>query len=144
MIRFKDYRHIIPIQIRFSDVDRLGHVNNSCYHNYVELGRVKYFEKVLGNQIDWGREGFVLARTEMDHLEQVYLRDEIYCCTRIFRFGNKSVGVRNSIIKVTGAEIEECAAVNAVLVAMDYIRNESIQVPDKWRKLIASFEGLDL
>ena len=74
MIQFRNYRHIIPVQIRFSDIDRLNHINNACYHNYIELGRVEYFEKILAGHINWDETGFVLARTEMDHLEQVYLR----------------------------------------------------------------------
>jgi acyl-CoA thioester hydrolase len=143
MITFSDYRHIIPIQIRFSDVDRLNHVNNACYHNYVELGRVQYFDTVLQDRVRWNTEGFMLARTEMDHIEQVYLTDEIYCCTRVYRFGNKSMGIRNSIIKRQGSEVVECAAVNAVLVAMDLQANVSIPVPEGWKKLIGKFEGID-
>ena len=141
MISYKDYRHMIQIQVRFSDIDRLNHVNNACYHNYIELGRVKYFDQLLAGHINWDERGFVLARTEMDHLEQVYLGDEVYCFTKIFRFGNKSAGVRNSIVKKQGTDLIECAAVNAVLVAMDYTRNESIPVPEKWRALIRAFEG---
>jgi acyl-CoA thioester hydrolase len=142
MISFRDYRHVIPIQVRFSDIDKLDHVNNACYHNYIELGRVQYFEKILAGHINWDESGFVLARTEMDHLEQAYLHDELYCFTRVYRFGNKSIGVRNSIVKKESGSLIECAAVNAVLVAMDYRKNESIVVPQRWRELIAGFEGL--
>jgi acyl-CoA thioester hydrolase len=138
---FEDYRHIIPIQIRFSDVDRLKHINNACYHNYVELGRVQYFEEVFKSVINWDQEGFVLARTEIDHLEQTYLHDEIYCCTRSFKIGTKSLHIKNSIIRKTKNGFEETAAIKGVLVAMDYMRNESMRVPDEWRKLLWEFEG---
>ena len=141
MIIYKDYRHAIPIQIRFSDIDRLHHVNNACYHNYVELGRVTYFEKVLAGHTNWAEKGFILARTEMDHLQQVYLHDEIWCLTRVHRLGNKSIGIRNSIVRKEGDTLTECAAVDGVLVAMDYIKNQSVAVPQKWRDLIAAFEG---
>ena len=144
MIRFKDYRHVIPIQIRFNDIDRLNHVNNACYHNYIELGRVHYFESVLAGQIHWGKTGFVLARTEIDHLEQVYLHDELFCFTRVHRFGNKSIGVRNAVVRKEKDRLTECAAVEAVLVAMDFERNESMPVPDAWKRRIAGFEGIDL
>ncbi|WP_410967229.1 acyl-CoA thioesterase, partial [Salmonella sp. SAL4436] len=80
----------------------MNHVNNACYHNYVELGRVKYFREVLGDHINWDEQGFVLARTEMDHLEQIYLNDEVFCCTRVYQFGNKSARVRNHILKKNG------------------------------------------
>lgn len=144
MKSFGEYRHIVPIQIRFSDIDRLNHVNNACYHNYIELGRVDYFEKVLGREINWNISGFVLARTEMDHLEQVYLGDQIHCCTRVFRFGNKSIGVQNAIVRASGAGIDLCADVRAVLVAMDYRENVSIPVPQRWKEMMAEFEGIAL
>lgn len=143
MITFKDYRHVIPVQIRFSDIDKLNHVNNSCYHNYIEMGRVKYFEEVIGDRVNWEESGFMLARTEIDHIEQVYLHDEIYCFTRVFRIGKKSVGIKNSIVKTDKGALIECAEVNAVLVAMDYKSNRSIRVPDEWRKKFGAFEGMD-
>ena len=144
MIPYKDYRHAIPIQVRFSDVDRLGHVNNACYHNYVELGRVHYFRQVLSKHVNWDEQGFVLARTEIDHIEQLYLNDDVLCYTRVFRFGTKSVGFHNAIVRNENGKLIECAAINAVLVAMDYRKNVSIPVPENWKKLIAGFEGLDL
>jgi acyl-CoA thioester hydrolase len=139
---FQDYRHFTPIQVRFSDIDRLYHVNNACYHNYVELGRVLYFNQVLQPVADWDHFGFMLARTEMDHLEQTYLDDEVYCFTRALSFGNKSMHMKSSIVKKTPAGLVETAAVRGVLVAMDYHKNESMVVPQEWRKLISGFEGL--
>ena len=33
------FRHRLPIQIRFNDVDRYGHVNNNAYFAFYDLGR---------------------------------------------------------------------------------------------------------
>jgi acyl-CoA thioester hydrolase len=140
-MKFKDYKHFIPIQIRFSDIDRLNHVNNACYHNYVELGRVTYFQKLLSDHVNWDKQGFILARTEMDHLEQVYLTDEIYCFTKMFSFGNKSAKIQNSIVKKLNGELLECASVTGILVAMDYEKNQSMLVPEAWKDLINKFEN---
>lgn len=142
MIEFKNYRHIIPIQIRFSDIDRLNHVNNACYLNYFELGRVKYFNEVFRNYINWEEQGFVLARTELDHFEPVFLNDEIFCCTRVSRLGNKSLTVENSLIKKSGSETIECASAIGILVAMDYKISKSVPLPEKWTELIKEFEAL--
>ena len=32
------FYHRLPIQIRFNDVDRYGHVNNNAYFAYYDLG----------------------------------------------------------------------------------------------------------
>ena len=39
--------HRLPVQIRFNDVDRYGHVNNNAYFAYYDLGKQEYLYKVL-------------------------------------------------------------------------------------------------
>lgn len=136
-----NYRHRIPIQIRFSDIDRLNHVNNACYLNYFELGRVRYFNDVFRNAINWKEKGFVLARTEMDHLEPIFLNDEVYCFTRVSKIGNKSLTVSNSIVKIVNEKTVECACGIGVLVCMDYSKKNSMELPGEWIDLVRKFEG---
>lgn len=140
MIKHKNYNHIIPIQIRFSDVDRLQHVNNACYLNYFELGRVMYFRDVFKTKINWNKEGFILVRTEINHLLPIFLNDEIYCCTRVKSFGNKSMIVENAIIKIQNNKPIECAEGIGVLVAMNYIKQTSKIIPSNWKNAIKKFE----
>jgi acyl-CoA thioester hydrolase len=139
-MEFNDYKHCIPIQIRFSDIDRLNHVNNACYLNYFELGRVKYFNDVFKENINWNEKGFVLARTEIDHIEPLLLNDETFCFTKVIKTGTKSLIIKNSVVKKEKDALIECASGIGVLVAMDYIKKESIELPAKWIELISGFE----
>lgn len=139
-MEFQDYKHFIPIQIRFSDIDRLDHVNNSCYHNFFELGRVTYFNQVLHDHVKWNEKGFVLARTEIDHIEPLFLHDEAYCFTKVIKLGNKSITIKNAILKKRGDDLIESASGIGILVAMDYQKNTSMEVPAAWKKLIEDFE----
>ena len=41
------FRHRLPIQIRFNDVDRYGHVNNNAYFAFYDLGKEDYLNNVL-------------------------------------------------------------------------------------------------
>jgi acyl-CoA thioester hydrolase len=141
MISHSDYKHVIPIQIRFADVDRLDHVNNACYHSFFELGRVKYFNEILKRTVNWSEKGFVLARTEIDHIKPILLNDDVYCFTKVIKLGNKSLTVKNTLVKVEANVLVECAAGVGILVATDYVKGESIEIPDGWRELILSFEG---
>lgn len=138
------YKHSMPVQIRFSDIDRLNHVNNACYLNFFELGRVHYFNQVLGGVINWAESGFVLARTEIDYIEPLYLNDEIRCYTRVQKLGNKSLVVENTIVRLTKNGEVVSARGTGVLVAMNYLTNESIVLPEEWRKLISEFEAINL
>ena len=137
---YQDYKHIIPVQIRFCDIDKLDHVNNSVYHNYIELGRVTYFKEILKDRVNWSEAGFILGRTEIDHRVQVHLNDDIYCCTKAVKFGTKSITFKNAIVKKVNGEFIECAGVIGILVAMDYRNNISIPLPALWRELMEAYE----
>ena len=46
----------LKIQVRFSDLDILGHVNNVTYLSYFEMARVYYFKELVGTKWDWQRK----------------------------------------------------------------------------------------
>ncbi len=135
------YKHQIPIQIRFVDIDRLNHVNNACYLSFFELGRVSYFNHVFNHLIDWNKSGFVLARTELDHINPIFLNDEVFCYTKVVKLGNKSLTIENLIVKKEKDTYIQCAKGIGVLVAFDYKNNVSIEIPDNWRNAVMAFEG---
>jgi len=137
---YQDYKHVIPIQIRFIDIDRLDHVNNACFLSYFELGRVKYFNEVLNRHINWNDSGFVIARTEINHITPIYLLDELYCFTKIVNIGTKSITIKNSLVKKVGDEFQEAANGIGILVSMDYKNKVSIELPINWRNAIEEFE----
>lgn len=139
-MNYQDYKHVIPIQIRFIDIDRLDHVNNACFLSYFELGRVKYFNQVLNKHINWNDSGFVIARTEINHMTPIYLLDDLYCFTKIINIGTKSITIKNSLVKKVGDEFQEAANGIGVLVAMDYLNKVSVDMPVKWRQAIEEFE----
>ena len=33
------FRHTLPLQLRFNDIDLLGHVNNSVYFSFYDAGK---------------------------------------------------------------------------------------------------------
>ena len=35
------YRHVMPLQIRWNDVDKFGHVNNSVYFQYYDTAHIE-------------------------------------------------------------------------------------------------------
>ena len=76
-----------PIQIRFVDIDQLGHVNNAVYLTYLEVSRVPYFNSIVG-KIDWLRRGIILAKAEVDYKTPILLNDQIKVKTWCSRIGS--------------------------------------------------------
>ena len=48
------FRHTMPVQIRFSDVDQFGHMNNSVYFSLYDLAKTTYIKDVFGSA-DWSK-----------------------------------------------------------------------------------------
>lgn len=131
------FRHKTPIQIRFKDIDRLGHVNNANHITYFELARVDYFNTIMerGAKIDWDSESLILARMEMDYKQPVLLEDKISVYTWVSRLGSKSFDMSCSIVKDAdgGAEMEVAKGV-AVIVCFNYKLNQTIPIPENWKE----------
>ena len=71
-----EYHHTLPIQLRFSDVDRFGHVNNVVYFQFYDLGKSEYFATVCPH-VDWSAIGIVAVHVTADFLSQIHGTDEI-------------------------------------------------------------------
>jgi acyl-CoA thioester hydrolase len=129
------HKHKTPIQIRFKDVDRLGHVNNANHITYFELARVDYFNSIIGDiKIDWESESLILAKIEMEYKQPILLEDKIYAYTWVSRLGSKSFDMSCSIVRVINGEEVEAAKGLAIIVCFNYKTNQSILIPETWKK----------
>lgn len=135
-------RHKTQIQLRFKDLDKLGHVNNANYLSYFELARVNYFKAVMGTRtIDWSVEGVIIAKVEMNFKQPIMLEDEVSVYVWASRYGTKSFDMSCSIVKsVNGQEIEVASGMT-VLVCMNYKTNQTIEIPALWKKKMEEFEA---
>ena len=133
-------KHKTPIQIRFKDLDKLGHVNNANYFTYFELARVDFFKAAIGSKtIDWDKEGVIMAKVEMTFKRPVYLDDELFVYTWISKMGTKSFDMSCSIVvRKDGAEIEVAAGMT-VVVCMNYQTNQTIEIPSLWKEKMVAF-----
>ena len=57
------FHHTLPIQLRFNDVDKFGHVNNTVYFSFYDLGKTEYFASVCPG-VDWEKMGIVVVHIE--------------------------------------------------------------------------------
>ncbi len=129
------YRHKTPIQIRFKDIDKLGHVNNANHITYFEFARVDYFAAFEKDdiKIDWVNEGVILAKIEMEYKHPILLEDAVFVYTWVSKMGTKSFEMSCSIIKdENGIEIELAKGL-AIIVCFNYKTNQTILIPEKWK-----------
>jgi acyl-CoA thioester hydrolase len=120
------------IQIRFKDIDALGHVNNANHLSYLEYARIDFFKTVIGSNINWAEEGLILARIEIDYKMPILLTDNVFVETWCSRLGTKSFDLDYRIYKVIDSGETDLALAKSVLVAFSYKENKSVAVPESW------------
>ena len=124
------------LQIRFNDLDMAGHVHNSEYLNYFEIGRIDFFNKIIDSDWDWKQKGILVARNEIDYSAPVFFHDSIFVETTCEDVGNKSITLDYKIFKeVDGAKIL-CAKGRSILVCFDFTTNTSVVVFEDWKKCL--------
>jgi len=116
------------IQIRFSDIDVMGHVNNAIYLHYFEQARMEFFSQFIHKDWDWYKNGLLLAKNEVEYFFPVGLNDEIYVETNCTKIGNKSFELEYSLFK--GDKL--CCTGKSTLVCYDYNAKETINIPNEW------------
>lgn len=138
---YSKFKHKTPIQVRFADIDKMGHVNNAVFLSYFETARVKYFDDIVGKRIDWTVKGMILAKSIVDYKKPVFQNDELLVYSSVTKMGNKSFEISGVIVKVR-SEAEEIAATSAItLVCYDYEKAETISIPEDWRNMLLSYES---
>jgi len=117
------------IQVRFADLDTMGHVNNTVYLSYFEYARVHYFNELLGLDWDWRKFGVLVARNEINYFKPVLLNHVPQIEILIESIGTKSFTLAYEVT-VNG---EVVTTGKSVLVCFDATTNQSIPVSDEWR-----------
>ena len=104
----------IEVDLRWRDLDFLGHLNQAVYHELLEEGRGALFERL--GVMDEGFF-FVLARVELDHRNEVRREQSpVTVALRVEAVGRSSVTVAHDIVLPDGTV---AAAGRSVLVAWD-------------------------
>jgi acyl-CoA thioester hydrolase len=145
-----DFAHRHLVEVRLSDTDAMGHVNNARYLTYVEIARVAYYERVTGNALPIGvhgaEEGMILAEIRMAYRSPSFYGETLTVETRVERIGRTSFGM---VHRITAPESRYGAArlvatADSTLVSYDYTEECPIPVPDEWRAAMSAFEGRTL
>ncbi|TBH21172.1 acyl-CoA thioesterase [Thermus thermamylovorans] len=126
----------VPVQVRFRDLDALGHVNNAVYLTYFEVARSAYFARL---EPDWVAQGhFLLARAEVDFRRPVHLEDRVEVGVRVVRLGRSSFDMEYLLL----ANGEEAARGRTVQVWLEGGRPAPL--PEAMRRRIEELEGRPL
>jgi len=131
------FKSMLPIQVRFSDVDRMGHVSNTVYQNYFDSGKVHYFDQVMPD-LDFITIGVVGASIHIDYLKPIFMKTRIWVKSRVASLGHKSFTMEHQLVNEESGQV--MATCTAVMVCYAIQEQVSIPVPDHWRTAILAYD----
>ncbi|MFQ5877810.1 MAG: acyl-CoA thioesterase [Acidobacteriota bacterium] len=132
------FRLAVPIEVRFKDIDAMGHVNNAVYFTYFENARIAYW-RALG--LDRPRSGatYVVARAECDFRSPATMEDDLTCHVRVSSFGRTSFRFEYLLRDERSGRV--VARGSTVQAMFDHDRGEVRPVEESLRDAIRRFEG---
>ncbi|MBL0210196.1 MAG: acyl-CoA thioesterase [Holophagaceae bacterium] len=122
------YTH--SIEVRFRDLDALGHVNNAVLVTLIEQARYYWWQGWLGER-PFEAEGFLIARIEVDYRRPIRLSDEVRVQLRCIRIGNTSFDLVYRVFRAQDQLL--MAEARTVQVMLDFKTNRPTPILDATR-----------
>lgn len=136
-----EFRHRLPLQIRFNDIDLFGHLNNAIYVQFFDMGKLAYFKQFMGGKFEDEPTVPVVASLNCNFYAPAYIDDRLEVLTGIAQISNSSLVLHQRIVDSIGGV--KCTAVT-VMVNVDARTHKSTPVSDRWRHVISEFEQREL
>ena len=142
MIENVTFTHSMPAQIRFSDVDQFGHVNNSVYFSLYDLAKTTYIKEVLSGRMKWNEVGIVVANISANFMNPIFFMDNVNIETTTVELGNKSFTLLQRAVDAESGTVKcEC---RTIMVVYDLKEQTPMPMPEDYKQAICDYEGRTL
>jgi acyl-CoA thioester hydrolase len=125
------------IEVRFRDLDAIGHVNNAVFFTYFEEGR-KHFSKKVFEVSDVSDFNFIMAHIQCDFIKPIQFSDRVILQMWVKDIGTKSFSFEYRLVDFSD-EAMVYATGKSTQVCYDYQKNRSIEVPAKMRERLTLY-----
>lgn len=129
------FKSRLPIQIRFSDVDVVGHVNNIIFFAYYDTGKAAFMAELLGRKISWNEVDTVVANVDCAFISPIFYGENIEVLTTCVGIHDKSFRLLQMI---RNSDTEEVKSVcETVMVSFDPNTQKAAPLSDEWREKLS-------
>ncbi len=137
-----EFHHRLPVQMRFNDIDMLGHLNNSVYIEFMDLGKAHYLKAVMQDKLDWKRVNVVVVNINCDFLAPTYLNEPLEVLTAVVSISNRSFKIEQQIINSQTKEIK-CVG-RTIMAGFNPLTAEGTVISEDWVNALNAYEHRDL
>jgi acyl-CoA thioester hydrolase len=117
------------IEVRFRDLDAMGHVNHAVFLSYMEQARVAYWQRITG--LAGVVRQFILARAECDYRAAVTLGERVLVRLRVSHLGRSSFTLEYELLNARTRAV--VANARTVMVMYDYEAGRAVPINDEMR-----------
>jgi acyl-CoA thioester hydrolase len=126
--------HAIRLQVRWGDMDALGHVNNAEYLRYFEQSRISWLDS-LGFPTTGKGTGPILAKVTVTYLKPIVYPSELEVRLYAKQVGTSSFTLASEIVNGRDAA-ERFTEGEFVTVWVDYDASKSVPIPERLRAIL--------
>lgn len=101
-----EFRHSVDIQTRFNDADIFGHINNSSYLQYLDLGKVRYFEAVTGLPMTVDGPAVVIVNINCSFYSPAYIYEPLTVLTRCVKISHRSFTLCQRVVNRSNGDVK--------------------------------------
>ena len=141
---YADFRHRMPLRVRWAEVDKQGVVFNAHYLLYCDVCVTEYWRAAGVRYPDdfaaYGSDLFVRKST-VEYFSAAYYDDELEVCGRIARLGSSSM---RFVVEIYRRRQYEAVLVTVELIYVhaDPASRTALPIPDAMRTRIRAFETM--
>ncbi len=135
------FNFVVPVEVRFRDLDLLGHVNNAVIITYLETARIRY-RMALMETASLADVGLILAEVTCTYRSPAYYGEILEVGVRVSEIGNKSFVMEYRIEEQKTRRL--VATARSVQVAYDYEHQQTVPLSDEFIARAEALEGRPL
>lgn len=130
------FKSRLPIQIRFSDVDVVGHVNNIVYFAFYDTGKAAFMAELLGRKITWDQVDTVVANVDCAFIAPIFYGENIEVLTTCVGVHDKSFRILQMLRNSSTQEVKSVC--ETVMVSFDPATQKAAPLKDEWREKLTA------
>ena len=122
-----------PVTVRWGDMDAMGHVNNVVYFQYLESGRVAYFEATGWNSVSNGpgQQGPVVVSQTFNYRRQLHYPADVEVGVSCTEMRGRSFVLSYGLFRKGNDEL--IGDGSTVLVWLDHATGQAVELPPEVR-----------
>ena len=130
------FKNRLPIQVRFSDVDVVGHVNNIVYFAYYDTGKAAFMTELRGRKISWKEVDTVVANVDCAFIAPIFYGENIEVLTTCMGVYDKSFKLLQMLRNSDTEEVKSIC--ETIMVSFDSSTQTSAPLSNEWREKLTA------